>query len=123
MKSVYFVDTSTVDLNVFINNTEFNKIDRVIIVYYSGCEDLNLDCLHKLISTGVTIETINSTKVDVDKILLISLIKKCCKECSNVNYYIVSNDRGFNNLPQGYLPNAAECEILECYEPNVGLEK
>lgn len=117
MKSVYFVDISTVNLNLFVESTEFDKTDSVVIVYYSGCEDLNLDCLHKLVSNNVSIETVNSTKEDVDKILLLSLISKCCKQCSDVNYCIISNDNGFNNLPVGCLPNNVQCDVRKCIEP------
>ena len=112
MKSIYFIDCLTVDLNVFIDSYDFKKEDEVVIVYYKGCIDLSLDCLHKLVERGVVIKTITSSKLDVDKILLVSLINRCNKDWCTHEFYVVSNDRGFNYLPDNFLPNGVKYKVL-----------
>lgn len=114
MRNMYFVDMSTVDLNTFISSRDFASSDEVIIVFYTGCNDLSLDCLHKLFCSGIRIETIITDKVDVDKILLMSLIAKCSKYYNKFNYKVVSNDKGFYNVPNDFIPGGLGFDVIEC---------
>ena len=95
----YLIDYKNLKNIGIIKNIQ--KGDTVICFYSSVCVNMNLDLIEHITSKGATFtcqKVMNGTKNALDFQLSSYLGSLISKKSSNVNFHIVSNDKGYDYL-------------------------